>query len=255
MFGVCKLCLEEKRLVDSHLLPAFLYRLCREPGAGTNPNPIALTAKIAISTSKQMKGYLLCRDCEHRFHVHGENWVARQVYNGTVFPLLDRLSSSSAASKTEELAIYDGNALGVETGTIAYFALSVLWRAAVRKWEMIDRERISVDLGEYEEAIRRFLLGGAFPAGVVVMTIVCTDEISRASFCSPSRKLGPRDEYSFFTRGLAFNIFIGSNLPEEVRMFCWASSPYKALFVASYEDKVFRAGARLRATARPLVKR
>ena len=57
-----------------------------------NPNPIVMTRNVVVPTSNQMRDYLLCDECERRFSEHGENSIARQVYDGTSFPLLDRLN-------------------------------------------------------------------------------------------------------------------------------------------------------------------
>ena len=60
--GKCKLCLQTKELQYSHLLPSSLYEKSRWDKA-TNPNPALLSAKGMVQTSKQIRDYVLCRDC------------------------------------------------------------------------------------------------------------------------------------------------------------------------------------------------
>ena len=38
--ALCGLCLKPSKLQDSHLLPAALYKLSRDPTSGTDPNPV-----------------------------------------------------------------------------------------------------------------------------------------------------------------------------------------------------------------------
>src|SRR6266566_1683964 len=133
--GQCKLCLQDKNLRDSHLLPRALYKMTRDP-ARNPPDPIVITSKITVRTSKQVKDYLLCQDCEHLFNKNGEHWVMQQVYNGKDFPLFDRLKLALHVYADPILQAYSGTAVGIDTGKLAYFALSVLWRASVHKWVM-----------------------------------------------------------------------------------------------------------------------
>jgi len=184
--GICKLCLRNEELQRSHFLPAFLYRLSLDRRAG-NPNPVVMTRSVAVSTSKQMRYYLLCPNCESRFSEHGEKWIARQVYNGRDFPLLDRLNVALPLHATPHLQIFSGTDAGIDTSKLAYFALSLLWRASVHKWAMINGKTTSVDLGIYEEPIRRFLVGEtSFPSDAVVVATACTDWVSQETVFPPT---------------------------------------------------------------------
>ena len=122
-----------------------------------------------------------------QFSEHGEKWIARQVYNGRDFPLLDRLNVAIPLHASPGLQIFSGADVGIDSGKLAYFALSVMWRASVHRWLMPDGMTTSIDLGAYQEPIRRFLLGESeFPAHVVVAVTACTDWFSQAKFFPPS---------------------------------------------------------------------
>jgi hypothetical protein len=71
MLGTCRLCLERRDLKESHLLPAGVHKLLREPAA-PNPNHILLTPQIAFQTSRPIKDYLLCAHCEDLFSRNGQ---------------------------------------------------------------------------------------------------------------------------------------------------------------------------------------
>jgi hypothetical protein len=89
--GVCKLCLLDKALQESHYLPRALYKMTRDPKA-KKPNPIIMTRSEAQRTQSQIKDYVLCSQCEQLFSRNGEMYVMGQVDNGRgKFPLLKRL--------------------------------------------------------------------------------------------------------------------------------------------------------------------
>jgi hypothetical protein len=249
---ICRLCLQPKELRRSHLLPAFLYRLSRQPGAG-NPNPIVMTSMVVVPTSKQLRDYLLCDECERRFSEHGENWIARQVYNGRDFPFLDRLNVAIPLHATPQVKIFSGADAGIDTGKLAYFALSVVWRASVHKWLMPDGKTTSIDLGAFQEPIRRFLLSEtAFPAHVVVVVTACTDWVSQQTVFPPSAvPENPHTVFSSVVRGIAFRVLVGSDLPPEIRETCCFASAKKLIFAANNEDKSAHAWSHLFSTALP----
>ena len=79
--GKCKLCLLEKALCDSHLIPRAAYDYCRPPDG----NPLVANSKLIIESSRQLQYPLLCQDCEHVLNDGGEDWVVPLFarYDGT----------------------------------------------------------------------------------------------------------------------------------------------------------------------------
>ncbi len=212
-----------------------------------------MTSLVVVPTSKQLQDYLLCDGCERRFSEHGEKWIARQVYNGRDFPLLDRLNVAIPLHASPGLQIFSGADVGIDTGKLAYFALSVMWRASVHRWLMPDGMTTSIDLGAYQEPIRRFLLGESeFPAHVVVAVTACTDWLSQAKVFPPSAvRENPHTAFSLLVRGIGFRVLVGSGLPPEIREVCCNASAKKVIFVADNEDKSTHAWSHLFSTAVP----
>jgi hypothetical protein len=255
--GQCKLCLQIRKLRRSHLLPAALWRGAREPGL-TNPNPVVVTKTVSTTSSSQLRAPLLCGRCEDRFNKSGEryvlSWLApREIVHGT-FPLLERLRLALEFRRTRAFNIYSGSSIGVDTDKFAYFALSILWRAAVHQWRLPDgnlRERI--DLGQYEEPVRKYLLSQApFPDDVAIVLTVCTDSGSRGTFYPPIlRHDSPFQAYGLLTQGLHFDIAMGKNVPPETRQCCCIGSRRHLIFLRNCEDRTFRAFAALASTSRP----
>jgi hypothetical protein len=90
--GRCPLCRKEgKELQESHDISAGVYRI-----AGRDGDPVVMTPEIFLSTTRQLKEYLLCSDCEQMLAKKGEDYVIpllRQDKNN--FPLLKLLRSAN----------------------------------------------------------------------------------------------------------------------------------------------------------------
>jgi hypothetical protein len=239
--GQCRLCLQIQDLLSSHFLPAALWKGARTPGL-KNPNPVTVTKRTSQTSSKQMQTYLLCGQCEKRFNENGEREALRWIAPGQGnFPIGDRLNVALPHFSTPAVTRYCGSAVGIRTATLAYFALSILWRAAVHSWHLPDGSGATsrIDLGENEEPIRRYLLGSAsFPNDVVVVLTVCTDWVSRNIVTTPSHvSASPYNKYYLQTQGLYFAIMTGSSLPPDIRQLCCASSYNKWIFAANREEQ------------------
>jgi hypothetical protein len=253
MLGQCRLCLEMKDLVESHFLSAGLWKGARTPGL-KNPNPVAITKKITRTTSTQIKKHLLCGECEERFNKGGECEALRWIAPGASrFPIADRLNVAYPHESNRTFKKYSGSAVGICTETLAYFALSILWRGAVRSWHLPDGSGMTsrIDLGANEEEIRKYLSGSPFPKDVVVVLTVCTDGVSRQVLTTPTQVSGsPYNKYYLLTQGLRFDILVDSRLTPDIRQLCCASSYNKWIFVANCEDQTKRLGEPLIATSK-----
>lgn len=161
----CELCRKVRPLCDSHLVPAAALALLRSPG-WKNPNPIRVSDVRHYTTSKPLKGYVLCGECEERFSALGEHWVLDGCHRGeNQFKIRDALLLAKPVETLPDgLAVYEGASISsIDMDQIIYFALSFFWRAAVREWRLGPRT-IRIDLGPYLEPLRVFLLErGPFP--------------------------------------------------------------------------------------------
>src|SRR5664280_2328887 len=124
--GFCALCLNERELQESHLLPKSLYRYVRPKTQG-NTSPVVVSLDRAWNTDKQITKHLLCFDCEQRFSQGGENWTLRQMFRGEKsFRLLSMLDACTPVAKQPEYTIYAlGDLAEVRVQDLTYFALSV----------------------------------------------------------------------------------------------------------------------------------
>ena len=125
----------------------------------------------------------------------------------------------------------------MDADAFAYFALSLVWGAAVARWPLPDGGLIApIDLGLYEEPIRRFLMGEMpFPPEIAVMVRACTDEESRTAWYDPTPVHGlPYKAFGFLIRGVYFRVFMASDLPEDIKTYSCAS-PFKAMYLMNCE--------------------
>jgi hypothetical protein len=227
-------------------MPAGLYRLQRDP-TQKNPNPIVISPKVTKQTSEQMAQPLLCGECEERFSKNGESYVLRRLSNRVRFPLLDRLNVAWADYETPKLSMHRGEGVGLDMDKIAYFALSILWRASARPWKTLDGQTTQIVLDpKYQEILRQYLLGEIpLPNDIVVMATVATDKGSQESCFVPSRvKCNPMVAYGLMTKGLYFRVFFG-DISEGMRQLCCVNGARKVIFKRDCEDNLMEGFGKL----------
>jgi hypothetical protein len=160
--GSCPLCLQSAALQKSHLLPKALYKTVR--GDGPNPHPLHITPGNWRQSSFQDWAHLLCIDCEQRLHRGGEDWTLRHLLrkDGT-FKLRDKIVANSQCLTSESFTAFQVDiAAEVDFKQLAYFAVSIIWKAAAYPWRGDGNE---ISLGSrYFEEFRRYLMNeGNFP--------------------------------------------------------------------------------------------
>jgi hypothetical protein len=218
-FGKCKLCLQDKDLQESHLLPRALYRMSRGAGRKGNQDPHVLRRTEQKSSSFQVKAPLFCRECEQRLSTNGENYVMPMVtQKDGRFPLLEILTAAAARSKTPAYRGYSKmETPEIDRAKIAYFAISIFWRASIHTWKADNGEEIRLDLGKhYNEEMRRYLLGEIpLPKHAFLITTACADLVSQQNFFMPGENKKIKDRsYGVGLRGL-FLLFRISKTPPE----------------------------------------
>src|ERR1700751_4466866 len=138
MLGTCKLCLRgNQELQKSHLLPRSLYKKVRTVGLGNNDPTIVSAGQKPKTSSHQYQEYLLCRDCEQRFSRNGEQYVMELAHTKGKLPLLEMLEQiPKANAEFGRTKAYDEAITPhIDRNKLAYFALSVFWRASVITWK------------------------------------------------------------------------------------------------------------------------
>lgn len=136
---VCRLCQQDRRLCNSHIIPEFIYnqamydekhRFFVVPG---NPG------KPVQYRQKGIHERLLCQECETRLSRH-ENYVRRMLYGELAF---------AASSKEDHYSLS-----GLEYQHVRLFYLSILWRMGVSSLPMFA----AVSLGTHADRLRAMIL-------------------------------------------------------------------------------------------------
>jgi len=252
--GVCALCGQLRKLHESHFLPKGIYRLLRESNSKNN-NPVLISARVSMQKSYQMTQPLLCSACERRFSENGESYVLPLLKKRGKFPLLDRLKVAIPLYTTPENAAFTCPSVGLDGEKIAYFGLSILWRAAVRPWRTFDGELISVQLEpQYQESIRRYLVGETpLPSDVAAIATVATDFVSQNICLLPNRITDNTMyiAYGLLTKGLYYRFIMGDNHPPAMREISCAGPGMNMIFARNCSENSWPAVETMMATSIP----
>lgn len=182
--GKCRLCSCDSELQDSHLLPKALYRMIGRGSNPTHPDTVQFTEGMQKKSSEQASRHLLCWDCEQLLSRNGEQWVLRNCYRGQGrFRLRTEVTKRPALSQDEVTAY---SASGEEMTKLAYFSLSVIWRASLCDWFCRGQKYDQFELGSYQEEVSRYLKGdAAVPSCVGVMVVLSALQRPWLAMCLP----------------------------------------------------------------------
>jgi hypothetical protein len=152
--------------------------------------------------------------------------------------------------------VYSAANMGVDCDSLAYFALSAIWRGA-HIWRTFEgRATGGLQLGHHEERLRRFLLGGVpYPKGIVVKVSVACDYASQNIVLFPRIHPEQKDAQVFtcMTRGVWFDVAVGDSLPGYMYQNCCVTSPERPIFVGDFDRFATYVLEQDKTTARTLV--
>lgn len=200
---ICKLCLLEKALCESHLMPKGLYRFCRVADC----DPVLITNKIMRPTSRQTKRYLLCEGCEQLLNRNGEDWVLPKL--ATIegeFPFYSLLQKQNPLfDEPNAIAYAVSNNADIDRGKLIHFALGIFWKASVHSWKQ-GSTAPRINLGLQSEDLRKFLKGeGGFPQNMALILEVSPPPVGAIVFTHPVRSINP-EMFFFYVPGMFFRL-------------------------------------------------
>jgi len=215
--AICKLCMKDSELRDSHLIPKAAYKNARQD-KNDRLALISIREGSAHYSDGQIKSYLLCVSCELLFSRKGEDVVGRSWARRDGFRLLDTLRGLKARWGGQRFLVYSPVDLDPALlDGLYYFAVSVFWRANV--WNHGQKTDPYVGcLGErYEKKFRKFLLGQALLNNVKLIVSVNTTSDLNSIISLPSvRRLGGAKVHVFDVLGIRFSLIVGRELPDEL---------------------------------------
>src|SRR5437762_5977265 len=135
--AVCKLCLEERPLIRSHLIPGGVYDLSNNEKG----EHILVSSEVVMYSSRETKHYLLCYECDNSLNHNGESWVLPKLARDGTFPLLDILEKlpPDAVLPDGMTAYKAAENQELDIGKIVHFALGIFWKASVHSWKRQKR--------------------------------------------------------------------------------------------------------------------
>jgi len=124
------------------------YGMAGLPSSGVGT--CALTASQVTTKSFQVSEYLLCPACEERLRLGGEDWVLANGCRGPkTFPLQSVLAGATPVANLTKAAMIGARTIPeIDLRQLAYFAISVFWRASACPWKTLG-QRLQIDLGPY----------------------------------------------------------------------------------------------------------
>ena len=222
VIGLCPLCKRDGQILrESHFIPAALY-----PTKKQMPKARFSTLDVVYTEPHdEVKEYLLCGDCEQRFSRNGESdtllWISSKA---KVLKLRDQINGVKPFEQHHELSRYRASDIGISPEKFAYFAVSVIWRAAIHRWHLRNGVlSTQFDLGEHAERIRRYLMGEEpFPKDILaVVVIVSSDQEGREVWGIPTQfQEAGCQNFRFVCRGVTFRVALGRTIDQMVRDGC-----------------------------------
>ncbi len=222
--GICKLCLESKELLKSHLIPGAAFKALRARQS-ENPHPLIFTTERIVQSSEQAAYYAFCRRCEDIFNNGGEKWLIPQLANLDGFPLYDMLTKAELLYREGDFSAYRASGIpGFDVAKIIHFGMGIFWKASVRNWGNKGPE-IKIELGDYAEPIRQFILGlGPFPRRTYLSVCVLPPTVPLLGMLMPVRmKQAEFHKFKFYVPGVEFALSVGKQVPDFVREECIAT--------------------------------
>lgn len=234
----CKLCGVVATLVESHIIPRWVFRMVvNDVIAPSGPRqPVYVERGNAVLSSKQPTEPMLCRACEARFS-RDEGYAKRIVAQSDgSFPFAADLDPSPDGDARIAIATRP------DVPSLARFAASLFWRAGE------SRTYSRTTLGRYGAAFRDYLLGIApFPDRAVLVVSVLQPRrdiefILRGSVSDfASTNMRGHHVHAIVLRGMTFHLYVG-DVPQLVTRHCFARtgrvliSDGKALFESLVRD-------------------
>jgi len=135
----CHLCLQQRTLCNSHIIPEFFYE---QMGLYDSKHRLKILStspeKHPPCAQKGIRERLLCEECEGKFS-QWEGYARQALFGGTWI----EINSSDAR----------GIKCTVDYTKFKLFELSVVWRVGISTHQAFS----SVSLGEHEDVLRRML--------------------------------------------------------------------------------------------------
>jgi len=156
MRGICKLCGLENNLVDSHIIPGFMYKYLFDQ-----------KHQIFLTSSKDFKngelknkkrntgvydGEILCSTCDNEVIGQYETYASKIIYGENISLKIAPVVNAYHNGRGEQWSVCSN----IDYKKFKLFLLSILWRASITKRDIFKE----VNIGRHEEIIRKMIWEG-----------------------------------------------------------------------------------------------
>lgn len=219
----CALCLQERELKNSHIMPQSMYKAAGKAGEPFESDLILIDHKrgTAVRTSKQLKQKLLCESCEDKFSRLGEDYFARTCYQGAGgFELRGELRGLTPDEIPSGRKMWlESSAKSVmNTSAIKYFVVSILWRHSICSIGGYASHYKGMLGKKYEEQFRLYLFEEKnFPKNVQILSYVDDNAEMAAMISHPTCEKCSISgisvkTHSFTVPGVRFRVLVGGGV-------------------------------------------
>ena len=157
----CRLCLKEKKLIKSHIIPEFMFEKMKDE----NNTFFQLTYDADKRDSKKRKVQtgvfdknILCEDCDNKI-LGGiyESYAKKSFYGKNLNPeIAPKCKNFKNPKNGTEYSICEN----IQYSKFKLFLLSLLWRASITSQPMFNEVNIG---SKHEEILRDYLLNNLCP--------------------------------------------------------------------------------------------
>jgi hypothetical protein len=192
---ICKLCNQDTKLCQSHILPEFLYTALYD-----KKHRALVVSKSSLNNEFIQKGFkepLLCQQCETQFSRY--EMYAKEIINKILLTHPDAEGYS--------ITIHN-----VDYPTFELFLLSILWRAGISSHNMFK----NVNLGtKHENKLREMLLsenpGIYYEYGCIPFILPNPKYIDKIISQPTNKNKDAQRIYCFSTGNLQWNFIVSSH--------------------------------------------
>lgn len=212
--GVCRLCLKEKKLIESHIIPKFMFNGMKDEMHAFYEVTYNLDTTESKKRKIQKEDYdsnILCEDCDNRILGSNlENYAKTSMYGKDIDP---KIAPKCINFKNPKDGSEYSLCTNINYGKLKLFLLSILWRASITNRPMFK----DVNLGsKHEEKIRTMIYENIIPTEleypIIMTSFMRTDHDLKNLIGQPKRikMKGGLNGYVFLMDSIQFLFAINS---------------------------------------------
>lgn len=221
---ICRLCLKEKKLIESHIIPKFMFAGMKDEKKAFYEVTYNLETAESKTRKVQKEDYdsnILCEDCDNRILGSNlENYAKTTMYGSNIDP---KIAPQCTNFKNPIDGSEQSICKNIDYAKFKLFLLSLLWRASITSRPKFKE----VNLGEkHEEKIRHMIYENEVPSEleypIIITSFMRTDHELRNFIGQPKRikMKGGLNGYAFLIDSVQFIFAVNSPdhiIPEYIK--------------------------------------